>query len=38
MSLSSGGYNQGEARSIAAAWTRILRKALDNAHGIAAKG
>ena len=38
MSLSSGGYNQDEARSIAAAWARILRKALDNAHSIAAKG
>ena len=38
MSLSSGSYNQDEARSIAAAWARILRKALDNAHGIAAKG
>jgi hypothetical protein len=38
MSLSGGGYNQDEARSIAAAWARILRKALDNAHIIAAKG
>ncbi len=38
MSLSSGGYNQDEARSIAAGWARILRKALDNAHSIAAKG
>jgi hypothetical protein len=38
MSLSGGGYNQDEARSIAAAWARILRKALDNAHSIAAKG
>ncbi len=37
MSLSGGGYNQDEARSIAAAWARILRKALDNAHSIAAK-
>ena len=38
MSLISGGYNQDEARSIAAGWARILRKALDNAHSIAAKG
>ena len=37
MSLSWGGYNQDEARSIAAGWARILRKALDNAHGISAK-
>jgi hypothetical protein len=37
VALSGGVYNQGEARSIAASWARILRKALDNAHGIAAK-
>jgi hypothetical protein len=37
VSLSGSVPNQGEARSIAAAWARILRKALDNAHGIAAK-
>jgi hypothetical protein len=37
MSLSWGGANQDEARSIAAGWARILRKALDNAHGISAK-
>jgi len=38
VSLSGSVYNQGEARSIAAGWARILRKALDNAHGISAKG
>jgi hypothetical protein len=37
VSLSGSVYNQGEARSIAASWARILRKALDNAHGIAAR-
>jgi hypothetical protein len=37
VALSGSVYNQGEARSIAASWARILRKALDNAHGIAAK-
>ena len=31
VSLSGSVYNQGEARSIAAGWARILRKALDNA-------
>ena len=36
VALSGSVYNEGEARSIAAAWARILRKALDNAHGIAA--
>jgi hypothetical protein len=34
VSLSDSVYNQGEARSIAAGWARILRKALDKAHGI----
>jgi len=34
MMVSSGTYNQGEARAIAAGWARVLRKALDNAHGI----
>jgi hypothetical protein len=38
VSLSGSVYNQGEARSIAAGWARILRKALDNAHAISAKG
>lgn len=38
MSRTGGGYNEDEARSIAAAWARILRKGLDNAHSIAAKG
>ena len=37
VSLSGSVYNEGEARSMAAAWARILRKALDNAHAIAAK-
>jgi hypothetical protein len=36
VSLSDKAYNEGEARSIAASWARILRKALDNAHGIGA--
>ena len=36
VSLSDRVYNEGEARSIAAAWARILRKGLDNAHGISA--
>jgi len=36
-SLGGSVYNEGEARSIAASWARILRKALDNAHGIAAR-
>jgi hypothetical protein len=34
VSLSDSVYNQGEARSIAAGWARILRKALDKAHGL----
>jgi hypothetical protein len=38
MSLSWGGYNQDEARAIAAGWARILRKALDSAHGVTSKG
>jgi len=37
VSLSGSVYNEGEARSMAASWARILRKALDNAHGIVAK-
>ncbi len=37
VSLGDSVNNQGEARTIAAGWARILRKALDNAHGIAAK-
>jgi hypothetical protein len=37
VSLSGSVYNEGEARSMAATWARILRKALDNAHAIAAK-
>ena len=38
VALSGSVYNEGEARSIAAGWARILRKALDNAHAISAKG
>ena len=34
VSLSDSVSNQGEARSIAASWAHILRKALDKAHGI----
>jgi hypothetical protein len=37
MQLSNGVTNSGEARSIAALWARILRKALDDAHGIGGK-
>jgi len=36
IALSGSVYNEGEARSIAATWARILRKALDNAHAIPA--
>jgi len=34
VALSGSVYNQGEARSIAAGWARILRKSLDNARGL----
>jgi len=34
MLLADSLLNEDEARTIAAAWARILRKALDNAHGI----
>jgi hypothetical protein len=34
VSLSDSVSNQGEARSIAASWALILRKALDKARGI----
>jgi len=34
MQISNSMVNEGEARAIAAAWARTLRKALDKAHGI----
>lgn len=34
MQISNSVVNEGEARTIAAAWAHILRKALDKAHGI----
>lgn len=34
MQLSSSVLDEGEAQAVAADWARILRKALDNAHGI----
>jgi Protein of unknown function (DUF3313) len=34
MQLSSSVLDEGEAEAVAADWARILRKALDNAHGI----
>jgi hypothetical protein len=37
MQISNSVSNAGEARSIAALWANILRKALDNAHGIGGK-
>jgi hypothetical protein len=37
MQLSSGVMNRGEAQDIATAWARILRTALDRAHGVGKK-
>ena len=37
MTLSSSVFNAAEARSIASSWARILRSALDKAHGIGKK-
>jgi hypothetical protein len=34
MQLSSSVLDEGEAEAVAAHWARVLRKALDNAHGI----
>jgi len=37
MQLSNSAMNQGQAEDIATAWARILRKGLDNAHGVGRK-
>jgi len=37
MTLSSGMANRAEAQDIASSWARILRTALDNAHGVGKK-